>query len=259
MKTEKMLITPQIAEQFLLQNTNNRNIKRGVLNKYIEDMKNGDWKLMPHGIVFLEDGTLSDGQHRLTAVVKSGVSCEFMVTTNAPKETSLHQDTGATRLIQDSLKIGGNDWASASTIAIVKCMTKNQQLSQSQIVKIASKEIIEAVVFVDKLFSTKVKYLTISPIAAAIALAKLNGVCDSELISFVKILTLGFGDGGRDNTVLALRNYILKAGTDFGGRGLEGREKCIRAVMFSIRNYINQKEVKKVTIPDYLVYKKLEF
>ena len=51
----------------------------------IADMKAGKFILMPHGIVFLEDGTLADGQHRLLAIVECGIPQEMMVTFGAPK------------------------------------------------------------------------------------------------------------------------------------------------------------------------------
>lgn len=56
-----------------------RSVTRRAVAEYAETMKAGLWTLSPHGIVIDSDGRLVDGQHRMMAVVKSGVTCEFDV------------------------------------------------------------------------------------------------------------------------------------------------------------------------------------
>ena len=45
MKAEVMTVTPGMAREFLKRNTCNRTIKKDVVCKYANDMKNGLWKL----------------------------------------------------------------------------------------------------------------------------------------------------------------------------------------------------------------------
>jgi hypothetical protein len=56
-----------------------RSVTRRAVAEYAETMKAGLWTLSPHGIVIDAEGRLVDGQHRMQAVVKSGVTCEFDV------------------------------------------------------------------------------------------------------------------------------------------------------------------------------------
>ena len=75
-----MLVTPEVAKTMLAKNTNNyRKINSKVVDQYASDMKHGRWVDNGETIVFDEDGNLKNGQHRLTAIVRSGVSLMLTV------------------------------------------------------------------------------------------------------------------------------------------------------------------------------------
>lgn len=65
------IVTPDIAKQWLKQNTNNRKIKEAVVDAYAKDMLNGKWTINNDSITFDKNGILTNGQHRLMAVIKS--------------------------------------------------------------------------------------------------------------------------------------------------------------------------------------------
>lgn len=71
---ETIIITPEIAKSFLERNENNRKISLPVVNFYANEMKNGRWRQTHQGIAVDETGKLVDGQQRMSAVVKSGVT-----------------------------------------------------------------------------------------------------------------------------------------------------------------------------------------
>jgi hypothetical protein len=110
-KLEKQLITPQIAESMLKLNiANNRPISMATINQYTIDMLQEKWLSTGDSIKFDNEGNLSDGQHRLHAIVKSGVSIEMWVCTNLNKEALKFIDTGRKRSAADLLhmsNIGG--------------------------------------------------------------------------------------------------------------------------------------------------------
>ena len=83
MNFEIVEITPKIAREMLTKNVCNRSFRHTWVSVLAQDMLNGNWELTPSPIIFDEDGTLIDGQHRLMAVEKSGVTCSFVVCTNA--------------------------------------------------------------------------------------------------------------------------------------------------------------------------------
>ena len=72
-------ITPAIACEMLLHNTMNRAISSDTVSAYAESMKDGYWACNGEAIIFSNKGTLLDGQQRLSAVVKSGISIASVI------------------------------------------------------------------------------------------------------------------------------------------------------------------------------------
>ena len=66
-------VTPSMAETWLEKNNNNRKLSSSVIKNYAEKMKKGHWNLTHQSIAFDKDGNLVDGQHRLSAVIISGI------------------------------------------------------------------------------------------------------------------------------------------------------------------------------------------
>lgn len=83
---ELRLITPEEAVMLLDKNySGNRHISGDKIQEYVRVMKNGRWcPDVPNILSFGEDGSLLDGQHRLTAVVQSGESQWFEINENVP-------------------------------------------------------------------------------------------------------------------------------------------------------------------------------
>lgn len=80
MKLSIELITPKLAEEYLTHNTHNyRKINLSDVKKMAEDMKDGKWEETPEPISFSPSGVLLNGQHRLSAIVKSGVPVTMVV------------------------------------------------------------------------------------------------------------------------------------------------------------------------------------
>lgn len=87
MKTRIETITPALATEWLEKhNTINRNLSQSTVDCYAIDMKNGRWSLTHQGLAFDTNGNLQDGQHRLWAIVFSGVTLQMNVTRDVPVE-----------------------------------------------------------------------------------------------------------------------------------------------------------------------------
>src|SRR5262249_11917158 len=69
--------------------------------KYADDMLAGRWRLSFQGIAFDTSGRLIDGQHRLLAVLRSGMTIPFMVFRNVDMEIADSIDTGRKRSFAD--------------------------------------------------------------------------------------------------------------------------------------------------------------
>ncbi len=71
---ETILITPEIARVMMSKNNGNRRVAPNTVNYYSQMMKKGNWKSTHQGLAIDESGNVIDGQHRLAAVIKSGIS-----------------------------------------------------------------------------------------------------------------------------------------------------------------------------------------
>jgi len=100
-------IGPAEATAFLKGNEHNRNLSDSRVTELANAMTNGEWRLNGEAIKLSEDGTLLDGQHRLSAVVKSGVTIEILLITGLPIQTQETMDLGRKRTTADAWKIRG--------------------------------------------------------------------------------------------------------------------------------------------------------
>jgi len=99
-------ITPANAAKILdSKNTKNRNISNGKVIEYMKAMKNGEWMFNGDSIRISSEGILLDGQHRLTALAKSGINQHFVIIENMQKEVGLTIDVGKSRSGGDVLSI----------------------------------------------------------------------------------------------------------------------------------------------------------
>lgn len=75
-------IGPTKAAQYLEHNEHNRQVKRNHVLQLAEQMKKGLWVTNNQTIGFDWNGNLTDGQHRLMAIVESGATITIGVTRN---------------------------------------------------------------------------------------------------------------------------------------------------------------------------------
>lgn len=137
LKIERILVTPELACEWLEKfNTDNyRKIVPNVIRRYMHDMKHGRWTENSATIAFATDGSLVDGQHRLTAIAKSGMSIWLNVLTGlAPEARGDHnQDRGKPRDIAAFMTNTGVKNASsvAATIRLLYRLAKGNTADRS--------------------------------------------------------------------------------------------------------------------------------
>lgn len=109
MHMQEVKVTPYMAGAWLEgQNTANRSMSSASVNKYAADMAAGRWmSTHQNAIAFYDDGALADGQHRLAAVVKSGVPVKMFVFSGMPRSASSAIDQGRSRNMSDVMAISG--------------------------------------------------------------------------------------------------------------------------------------------------------
>lgn len=106
MKIDRILITPELARQWLdKHNGHNRKASLSHIGFLANQMKAGKWMDTGDSIKFAENGDLLDGQHRLMAIVKSGISIEQVVAREIQNEAFQVIDTGKLRSGADTLHV----------------------------------------------------------------------------------------------------------------------------------------------------------
>lgn len=103
----RMLVTPEIATDWLETRGDNRKVMQTVIDQYAQDMKEGRWVFNGAPIQFDEHGKLLNGQHRLWAIIESGCSIEAVVQWGIPRISQATIDAGAKWMAKDVLYMAG--------------------------------------------------------------------------------------------------------------------------------------------------------
>jgi hypothetical protein len=223
METTQEKITPAKAEKMLNSNKSNRKLREGVVEKYTEDMRNGRWTQCPVPISFLYDGTVADGQHRLWAIVESGVAQTFNVTRGLTKEDMLNIDTGLPRNLVDNSRIAGLDPSLSHGLigtarAVEYGVRGSESLSNSTKVLLVTKHR-AACEFALK-HGPRSKYLRNAVVLASIARAWYHEQDKNKLHRFGDVVQTGFSDGTHESAAIAIRNYLLSKGSSASSTAL---------------------------------------
>lgn len=105
--TKTVLVTPELAAQWLQFNVSNRPLREHRVQQYAKAMREGRWKENGQGIGFYENGSLMYGQHRLHGCQRSGVSFVTQVTWNIPLDARNTDDDLVIKNVQDDLRAAG--------------------------------------------------------------------------------------------------------------------------------------------------------
>lgn len=136
MKTEIINITPQLAAEWLKFNTDNRPLRRTVVNGFKDAIKRGEYMSTHQGIAFADDGTLLDGQHRLTAIseLRDGIF-PMLVTRDINRDAFRVMDIGIKRTAADALHEDRRLVETARLIAIL-CDTSRSSITPTMLLPI---------------------------------------------------------------------------------------------------------------------------
>ena len=102
------LVTPEIAQKFIESMGPNRRVVQKHVDYLAQAMKNGEWvESAGDPVRFNEQGELIDGQHRLWAIIETGMSFHFNIVRGLPIESMAVLDTGRSRSLRNFLEIAG--------------------------------------------------------------------------------------------------------------------------------------------------------
>lgn len=221
MNIQQIVMTPEIARSLLTRNTNNRKIRRGLVVKLRQDIIDGQWHLTHQPVAIDVNGTVLDGQHRLTAIAESGISVPLMLATECQPETMIAVDTGNTRTVGDVMTIDGtkNATAKAAIMRLYKSyfdqpdlMWSGRNVYSVQTIKESVQSVpdFDDVLNIAKKATREFKLLTTSALGAFILLAIDAGYSLAEIESFLYKLSTGDSVVPTD-PIYAYRQYLINS------------------------------------------------
>jgi hypothetical protein len=149
---EQRSVTPEEAADLLKRNASNRQLREDRVELYVRELVDGNWGFADSMIVIGRDGVLKNGQHRLTAIVKSNVTMpNVTIQWDAPNDAQKYADRNRPRSGVDDLRIAGVKNAlevSAITSLLVRYEDDKTLLSSSvrnRIISPSEREIAMAV------------------------------------------------------------------------------------------------------------------
>jgi hypothetical protein len=250
MRTELVKITPDMARNMLGSNPVNRNISERSVSDLAKIMVNNDWQITHQGIAFYEDGTLADGQHRLSAVIKANIPVYMMITRGLAKESAMTIDSGRKRSLIDGIKISGAaPWMEAKHVNLVPIITHPKRLTDMQKVDflIGMKPYVE---FATACFVSNRRFLTGSIIHAALAMAAYHGEDYNKLKRFAQVFFDGIMSDPNEKVIILVREYFL---SHTNGGDSDKHEKYLK-LQRAIQAYCGGENVKRLIQPQEVIY-----
>ena len=252
------LITPKRAEILLKSNTENRHISHGTVEAYSNDMIAGNWdESVGAAISIDEDGTLRDGQHRLMAIVESGISIHTWVCRNVSKDGIY--DNNRKRSCRDQISILRKDfdkvysstrYISVANILISRtsCRKDTRTVSPKEVIDFTEEHKNDLDGFFLIMPQSTVAKISIATVFCALFMAYMSGVDISKIFDFYDVLASGMSTAPEEFPIIAYRNY-LKDRSKVNPTNPE-----LARCQYALKKYLTGSCVKRSIEPKELIY-----
>lgn len=256
MNTQTMTVTPELAASWLESNTQNRSMSKVTVERYANDMKNGNWALNHQGIAFDSDGVLVDGQHRLQAVVKSSTQVKMAVTWGASRSGV---DELRPRSTHDAIRCANlSDWIETRHLQISRQMistfsdgtVNGRVVSTTDILKFTEqhRDVIE---FSADQFRTARRGVSAAMVKASVAVAAYYYPRE-KLADFVSMLYSGVVSRPSQSAVIRAREMLTDQKVTHGG-GSE-RKRAAKRMTKAIDAFCEEQEMKQLREPKEMLF-----
>jgi hypothetical protein len=252
-----------LAKSILARNTNNRSISKAHLAFLKSELLNENWKFNGNTIVLGKSGRLLDGQHRLTAIVETGISISTLIVKNVDEDSFTTMDTGKQRGGSDALFIYGakNGSHMASAIRKIKSeFTNNAKCMGSHRYKVSNSEYLkyykEHGEDLQGLFEMTHAWV----LSGSRILSESDGIAfitlmrdESDLVyDFIEEVITGRSINKNSNAAQRCRKKLI----DTSVAGIQIREVQRKDwILYSFRKYILNQDFKNMVIREPLQFK----
>lgn len=262
-------VTPKMAAELLRHNDSNRNLSRSLVSKYASDMKSGAWETNGETICISKDGTLKDGQHRLSAVIQANVPVQMLVVYDV--EDAVHEyDRGAKRSAKNILEVNNYPKSicspsSVGALNLLADMAGYRGITDSQLMKIADnigKEISLSLTATNSGSNNPLSRKSGCIAAASTFMYFLTDIETPK--SFFYAVNTGFVEGPSKYSAVVLRNFLLEI-QKYSSRTIvretylqtlasliDYRNGCPRRKKYSVKKQIPIDEAMRETIKGWL-------
>ena len=236
MRTEVMLVTPEMAAEWLKNNRLNRPVDRAAVTRLADAIRGGRWMLTHQGPALGADGSLLDGQHRLLAIIAAGIAVPMLVTTNVPRATVGVIDIGGcgVRRPHHVLAMMGvdvlNGTARAAAIAAARIVngisvTGQDRMDPERLADALRQHGNDAMLVASTIGSAHNR-LCQAPSNGALTV--LHAIYPKETAAFIEMLRTGEGLTER-HPALAMRDYLTMKynGRQHAGEGRDSRTDLV--------------------------------
>lgn len=211
MRTEIEEITPDIARELLKKNYDNRQIRHRAVEDFVKAIKRSDWKLTHQGIAIARSGRLIDGQHRLLAIIESGVAVRMNVSRDVEDDTFDSIDIGKTRGTADRIHLLDDAGENVTACSLIHkylrfAVYKNNDIRPLSEFEKTFDEMRHAITLVAGAFRRKIRYLTRTDIGAALVVYINHDPVRGEQFLDAYLMCENLR---RDSPVLRLRETVL--------------------------------------------------
>jgi hypothetical protein len=143
MKPEIIQVTPALAEDWLKKNTNNRDYAEQQVKRLVAQMRDNQWQDNGETIKFSVGGELLDGQHRLMAIVRSGMTQRLLVVRGLARDSFSTIDVGRKRSSADAMKVAKVPEYKRVAVALPFVLAYDRKVQAEMRIKMSPNEALE--------------------------------------------------------------------------------------------------------------------
>lgn len=210
---EIVTITPRDAAQWLKANQHNRPVVRSHVHFLAKELIAGQWQLNGQPIVVSDGENILDGQHRLLAIIESGIEMRTLVIYGISQDAFKTIDTGKVRTSADALALyNPKDHHHKDVASAVRWLQRMEAQFYGNVTKMSNTDVLEYVARYPSI-QNAAEYVASLPkegrplsLACGTALCEFFSRRDADLaLVFIRNLYTG------ENLVATSPEYILRA------------------------------------------------
>lgn len=249
------LITPERAETLLETNTENRKISPGTIQAYVSDMLSGNWdETVGDAISIDEEGILRNGQHRLTAIVQSGVSLHMWVCRNVSKDGIY--DNNRKRSNSDQISIICSDlesvYKSTRYISIARALIlkgkERRTVTPKEIIDFTKAHKDDLDGFFLNISQNTFPKVSLAVVHLSLFMAYMGGVDIDSILDYYEVLCSGMSVKPEEFPIISYRNYLKDHS------GINTTQIEIGRCQYSLKKYLTGSCARRQMSPKKLIY-----